>query len=300
MTRNPYVTNMMKKSVHPYLESYSLVVRFFCDLCKELNYHGNTRKYLTSNEYQLLKAYYHELNYKTVEHVAHWRASQLQHVAKHIMSYKKPPWILDAGCGLGSELIFFSLLGAKVVGIDINRERLHIAKKRVEYYEEKYNRLLHVEFLLKSILEFCEYEEFNLVWSNQSISHIHPIEDFLKVAWGNLKDGGHLIICDSNNLNPYISFQAWLVHHKGGLYTVVEDPNTSEPVPYARENYVNPLLLKSLLRKFHYDIRLVKYHGFMPPRFSTKVLRFIEKTLASIPFICLAAGSYIVIGKKVK
>lgn len=290
----------MKKSDYPHDESYSLALRFFYDLCEELDYHGNSRKYLTSDEYKILKAYYHELNYKTVEHVAHWRAILLQHVVKHIVSYQKPPWILDAGCGLGSELIFFSLLGAKVVGIDINRERLDIAKKRVKYYEEKYNRLLHVEFHLKSILKFCEYEEFNLVWSNQSISHIHPLEDFLKVAWRNLKNGGDLIICDSNNLNPYVSFQAWFVHRKGGLYTLVEDPNTSELVLYARENYVNPLFLKSLLRKSHYDVRLVKYHGFMLPRFSTKFFRFVEKTFANIPFIRLTAGSYIIIGEKVE
>ena len=288
----------MKKCEDPYHRSYFLAMQFFHDLCEELDYHGNSTKYLTFDEYKILKTYYNELNYRTVKHIAPWRASLLKHVVKHVFRHLKSPWILDAGCGLGSEAIFFSLLGAKVVGVDINRERLDVAKKRVKYYEEKYNKVLYVEFHLKSILEFCEYEKFNIVWSNQSISHIHPPQDFLKVTWTNLKNGGDLIIGDSNSLNPYVSYQAWLVHRKGGLYTLVKDPDTFESIPYARENYLNPLFLKNLLQKTHYDIQLIKYHGFMPPRFSTKFFRFMEKTLANTPFIRLIAGSYIIIGKK--
>jgi len=292
---------MMERPEETSHNSYSLVVRFCYDLCEELEYHKISRKYLTFEEYKVLKEYYRAWNLETVKYFAHSEARLLNYVIKYIMSYPRPPRILDAGCGLGSQAIFFSILGADVMGVDLNKERLDIANKRVKYYQEKYGKTLHVKFHLKNILKFRERNKFDIVWSNQSISHIHPVQDFLKAVWRNLKNGGYLIICDSNGINPYVAFRAWLVHRKGGVYTQVKDPNTCQPIPYARERMLNPLVLNRLLKKNNYSTRLIEYRGFVPPQFNTKKLfRFINGVLTNIPLIRIIGGTYIIVGKKVE
>ncbi len=48
------------------------------------------------------------------------------------------PWrILDAGCGLGTEAIFWGTLrdDTEVTAVDISSERLHTAKARQSAYE---------------------------------------------------------------------------------------------------------------------------------------------------------------------
>lgn len=278
---------------------YSLAVHFCYHLCEELDYHKSSRRHLTLGEYEVLKAYYRGLNFRTVKYIAHSEARLLRHVIKYITGYPQPPRILDAGCGLGSQAIFFSLLGADVVGIDLNKERLGIANKRVKYYQEKHNKRLHVKFCLKNILKYCEPNKFDIVWSNQSISHIHPVQDFLQLAWRSLKNGGYLIMCDSNGINPYVAFRAWQVHRKGGLYTSVKDPDTFKQISYAREIMFNPLRLNKLLGENNYSIELIECHGFAPPQLNTKKLfRFIDEVLTHIPFIRMVGGTYIMVGKK--
>jgi len=222
----------------------------------------------------------------------------LVYLIEYIRSCPKHPRILDAGCGLGSHAIFLSLLGADVVGIDLSKERLDVANKRVKYYQEKYPMILHPRFYYKNVLKSCELGEFDIIWANQSISHIHPVENFLYVAWRKLNNG-YLIICDSNGMNPYVAFEAWLVHRKGGLYELKKDPDTGELIPYARERMLNPIYLRALLSKSNYKVQLTEYHGFVPPKFHTKRLfRFIERVMTNMPFFRLTGGSYIIVGKK--
>jgi SAM-dependent methyltransferase len=280
-------------------DPYSLTLRFCRDLCQELDYHKSSRKYVSMGEYKIFKAYYKELNFGTVEYIAHSMARLLKHVIHRILSHRRPLRILDAGCGFGSEVIFFSLLGGDVVGIDLESDRVSVAKKRLEYYKEKYDRAINPNFYVKNILTFSDGDNFDVVWSNQSVSHIHPIDNFLMSAWRNLRVGGSLIICDSNNINPYGAFHAWLAHRKGGLYTQVKDPETRECIPFARERLLNPLYFKSVLGSTHFDIRLVEYHGFMPPLFNTqRFFRYADEVLGKIPFVRLAGGTYVVSATK--
>ena len=291
----------MKKTEDAYVATnpYLLAVRFYHDLSEEMDYHRRSRTYLTFDQYKILKTYYHKLNSETVEYLAHSNARVLNYTVGCVTNSPTSIRILDAGCGLGSDAIFFSLLGAHVVGVDIRRKRLDIARKRVDYYEKKYGQKLHVRFHLKNILKFYDHDKFDIVWSKQSISHIHPIEDFFKVVWSNLKKGGRLIVSESNNINPYVRFNTWLVHHKSGLYTQAKDPNTLEPIPYAQERIFNPLCLIGLLQKVQFRTKLVQYHGFVPTRFNArKIFRSLNKKLTKIPFIRLMGANYVIVATK--
>jgi 2-polyprenyl-3-methyl-5-hydroxy-6-metoxy-1,4-benzoquinol methylase len=280
-------------------DSYSLAVNLGYVLFEELEYHKTSRKYLKIEEYRLLKEYYSILDSRTVGHLAHGQARVLEKVIDCIQGYRGSPRVLDAGCGLGTHAIFFGLLGASVVGVDLAGERLTIANKRLEYYSEKYKKKLDVEFKFKNIQEVREKIKFNIIWSNQSISHIHPVTDFLHMAYENLHNGGSLLICDSNGMNPFVAFLAMMVHHRGGLYTTVRDPETSKQIPYAKERLLNPLILKSQLRQTGYNVGPANYSGFVPLMLGTgKTIRFLNETMARIPFIRLIGPAYVVSARR--
>ncbi len=290
---------MTKAKLSTNEDSYSLAVNLALLLFKEIQYHKNSRKYLKVDEYEILKKYYPLADYGTLGHFAHGQARVLKPIIDCIRSYRGNPKVLDAGCGLGTHAIFFGLLGASVLGIDLDEERLTIANKRLKYYSEWYKEI-DVKFLLKNIQELRERIKFDIIWSNQSISHIHPVTDFLVMAHENLHIGGNLLICDSNGLNPYVAFLAMLVHQRDGLYTTVRDPETSKQIPYAKERLLNPLFLKSKLEQTGYAIRSTTYSGFVPLRLGTgRALRLLNEAISRIPLIRSIGPAYVVSGIRI-
>lgn len=65
--------------------------------------------------------------------------SRWNYVAKRIMNQKSQVDILDAGCGWGIYSIFFFLLGAKIIGVDLFEHRIKVADARKEYYIRNYD-----------------------------------------------------------------------------------------------------------------------------------------------------------------
>ena len=120
--------------------------------------------------------------------------------------------VLDAGCGIGNEAILCGLLGAQVTGVDLNEDRLALAKNRVKYYNNKFNTNLDVNLSAESVLKEFD-QKFDVIWSMESISHIDPAEEFIKLSYINLKSGGRLIITDPNALNLY-SYLSCKKHRK--------------------------------------------------------------------------------------
>lgn len=88
--------------------------------------------------------------------------------------------VLDAGCGTGRWSIEFAKRGAIVVGVDISKEAIKLAKKRALKSNVK-----NVVFLNKS-LESLDYDnEFDIVISVTVLQHITN-DDCLKIAIKNI------------------------------------------------------------------------------------------------------------------
>jgi len=89
---------------NPFLdfEEYRIFRKYYCG-----SFRSKARRYLYKNLYQ----------------------NRLHYITNLLLSLRSP-LILDAGCGLGSEALLFSSLGAKVVDVDLNEERLKVAEKR--------------------------------------------------------------------------------------------------------------------------------------------------------------------------
>lgn len=73
--------------------------------------------------------------------------------------------ILDAGCGSGRDVLAFSEMGFKVVGIDASKELVEIAKKNTKQ-----------EIHQKSFSEINWKSEFDGVWCMASLLHLNKLQ----------------------------------------------------------------------------------------------------------------------------
>lgn len=102
--------------------------------------------------------------------------------------------ILDIGCGNGLHSVIFALYGAKVVGIDMNKERLSMFMKFVERL-----RYLNIKMSYGSALDLpIRTEKCDIVFCNQFISHVSNLTTAMKEAKRVLRNNGFFIISDTN------------------------------------------------------------------------------------------------------
>lgn len=108
--------------------------------------------------------------------------------------------ILDFGCGTGSSTIALHRLGASsVVGVDINKEHIEVAKQKVKEWGFSSDiELLNIEPYKK--LPF-KNESFDIIFCIAVIEHIPPLQrkKIIRDLWRLLKKNGYFVIIESPN-----------------------------------------------------------------------------------------------------
>lgn len=167
------------------------------------------------------------------------------------------------------------------------------------YYEKLLNKKINVKFKLIDLN--THYDKYDLIWVNEAISHIHPVDKFLKISKNNLVKGGKLIISDGNNLNPYTYLEGKKKRIKYGKFTKRLDPNTGKNIIVANENYFSILSIKKLLSEY-FKIKEITLIGFLPYLlfniFKNFSIRIERNLLSRIPLIKLFACIYIIVCTK--
>ncbi len=111
--------------------------------------------------------------------------------------------VLDAGCGFGLQLVVLYFMGAReAIGFDLSESRLRTFQRLITDFN-----LQGMQAQLASLDE-VEYElaSFDLILSNEEISHYPDVDELLRRAARWLKRGGALIIADGNNAaNPQLA-----------------------------------------------------------------------------------------------
>lgn len=266
----------------------------------EREYDGKN-PFLDSEENRIFRKYYGALRnkfrrylYKNLYH------SRLRYITSLLLSLRNTD-ILDAGCGLGSESLLFSSLGANVLGVDLNEVRLKVAKKRKLFYRDLMKGKL--EFVLGNVFEVIKKQKFDIVWMNESISHIHPAEDFLRLAHEQLNPGGRVIISEGNGGNPYILLKRIL---KTGSWSwtpyFVKTPEANGRVGYAIERLFTVKEIRDILTEAGYFITHLEFTYFLSifsiGRFEKSgLITKLEQLLKRRKFGPLAALSYRIEGK---
>jgi 2-polyprenyl-3-methyl-5-hydroxy-6-metoxy-1,4-benzoquinol methylase len=106
--------------------------------------------------------------------------------------------ILDAGCGFGALAIILALMGAHAVhGVDNSSTRLPTFERMIEDFQ--LHPPLTAHFASADQLDFFPSRSFDMILSNESISHYPDVDAFLREAARLLKPGGVLLIADGNN-----------------------------------------------------------------------------------------------------
>jgi 2-polyprenyl-3-methyl-5-hydroxy-6-metoxy-1,4-benzoquinol methylase len=95
--------------------------------------------------------------------------------------------VLDVGCGNGYTCGKFLELGARVVGIDLSKEGIELA--RLKYPEARFELLGADEH----ILEKLEEQPFDLVVSTEVVEHLYAPRPWARGCFAALKPGGRFI-----------------------------------------------------------------------------------------------------------
>jgi 2-polyprenyl-3-methyl-5-hydroxy-6-metoxy-1,4-benzoquinol methylase len=238
---------------------------FFDVILKEIGFHRTSRKYLGKKEFEMLRQYYaYWMKERNQPYFRHFYSQRLKTLITHVTSLTSPIF-MDCGCGLGSESIICGLLGARVVGIDLDAERLTVAKKRLGYYRDNYGLSQSVTFLAQNISTHSPNQKADIAFAREFMSHVYSVEAFLLNLSKCLRPNGRLIISDSNPINPYVSFNAWLKHRKR-LFTYVPEPGTNKNICYALERLFSPHYLRRALKEFGFVVESTNYYGFVGPQ----------------------------------
>lgn len=76
-----------------------------------------------------------DLAYRSGDHLEHWESRHLPQELAAVLATGLVPAggaVLDVGCGAGREAIFLAQCGFQVIGVDLSREALKIARRRSE------------------------------------------------------------------------------------------------------------------------------------------------------------------------
>lgn len=259
-------------------DSYTISRKLAKIFMDELQFHLHQHIYLSINEANQLYKYYSNFLNKNSERQLHYFAQRIKNAIQMIVKSRTRLSILDCGCGFGTEALMFAVLGAKVLGVDLNSERLDVARKRVKYYEEHFLTNLEVTFKLCNIFRYkSEWENsFDIIYAKEFISHAYSVSKFIEFARAYLKNGGYLIVNDTNPLNFISSYMAWKDHRRG-LFKYAKDPETGEYIPYAVERLFSPYALKKLLLNNGFQAPYINFYGILGPAVALPLISLIEK-----------------------
>jgi 2-polyprenyl-3-methyl-5-hydroxy-6-metoxy-1,4-benzoquinol methylase len=267
-------------------DSYHIAYRIFEILLEELKFHAFSRRYLTAHDFELLAQYYSALmRTPNASYLGYCFAQRLKNLVRCIGKYRDVmPRVLDCGCGMGSESIACAIIGAKVVGIDLDKERIDVAKKRLSYYRSKFDVNLDVDFLCREILKYESNVKFDILHAKEFISHVWSLPAFLKFARNVLREKGYLIVSDANLFNPYIAFRAHL-DHRTALFTAVCEPETGIKIPYAVERLFSPRYVAKVFIQQGFKPISISIFGYFPsiPRRLLNVVVKLEEIMSNIP-----------------
>jgi SAM-dependent methyltransferase len=119
--------------------------------------------------------------------------------AKALFQDNEHPFIVDLGCGTGAATIFFGLLGARVVGVDVDRHIIGACNKRKELYEKEFG-VLDISFICADAfeLDFSELGTYDGIYSLFAFNSIQPSSQLVPSIIQPLRKKGRIVISDGN------------------------------------------------------------------------------------------------------
>lgn len=225
------------------------------------------------------KHYYRRWGHFESRRIRHWYDFQLEDITTLVQSIKAPQ-VLDAGCGTGTESLWFALNGASVTGIDIDDAFLALADARRKELENTIGRALDCRFSRTPILKMSG--RFDLIWLENAFHHMEPRDRVVQKLADLLVPGGHLVFCETNAWNPLLQ---WQFYQLRGTQTITH----YEGEMWGNERILTPGSLTRQLRNVGLRPLRTRYFRNFPASAKFESLLQFERLLAGLPFNRLAA-----------
>ncbi|MBS4539139.1 methyltransferase domain-containing protein [Clostridium sp. D2Q-11] len=161
---------------------------------------------------RITEAYYNDLGDefgKKVRERIHWVCSQATGER-----------ILDIGCSQGITDILLAREGKDVLGIDIMKESIDIAKQSLE--QESEITQSHVEFRVENFMDFEDKgNKYDVIIMAEVLEHITDPRRFIGKAQGLLEENGKVIITIPFGINDYFDHKK--TYYMYDMYEMIKD-----------------------------------------------------------------------------
>ena len=205
------------------------------------------------------------------------------------------PRLLEVGAGCGTEGLWFALQGASVTSVDINEERLKVARARQALLEAQLGRKLNCEFKSLSLFDLDEPESFDIVWMEQTFHHLEPRQRVHEAIAGALSPGGHVVISEANAWNPFL--QARLFRKRGFRMVVTKTLADGRIHQYGNERVILPGLLAKGFRQVGVEPVSTRFFRTFPNKPWADSAVGAEKVIP-VPLRALVCTHYTFVGRK--
>lgn len=226
-------------------------------------------------------------------------------------------FVLDAGCAFGSESFLFASLGARVLAVDIDPQRIVIAKKRLPYFEAKLGRKLDIQFEASNLDGFQSPKNLGLTWLSGVLAAVENQSQLLRDICEATCPGGKVMITDLNLLNPLFVYRVWRRQRRECERNAAYAANSSlldlmlrrgrAGARYFRRadgtlfddvQWFTPFTLERLLQESGFDPVVFHYNGFVSPTIYQWKMLWLEQLMSVTPGLNAFGLFYLGIGTK--
>jgi SAM-dependent methyltransferase len=224
----------------------------------------------------VFNAYYAGYRRRFGRYIRHHYSDQSAEIVRLIEAGQSPR-LLEIGGGCGTEALWFALKGARVLAIDVNEERLQVARARKAIVEQGIGRPLDVEFRSCSLFDLHEAAGFKLVWMEQAFHHVEPRAQVYSTIARLLAPGGHVVISEANGWNPLLQL---LLFRRRGFSTLVDrtGPDGSR-ILYGNERITVPSALARGFEQAGVRRKAVRYFRVLPNVAAADGIAGLERAL---------------------
>ena len=192
---------------------------------------------------------------------------------KYFFRDQKNPRIIELGCGTGTSSILFSLLGASVIGLELDNNCVDICLKRKEYYQSMVGHL-DLSFVNANTCSFPYKENgpFDGIYSLFAFNLMQPTDVLLKRVLKSLNINGKIFITDGNKDSIYN--RMILSRRRKNIWSprdikrfleknnmIIEEIRTQAAIAPYLINKVNLPLLWTNIENFMHFINLHRFFG---------------------------------------
>lgn len=145
---------------------------------------------------------------------------RLHYILDHLPRTEAAIW--DCGCGYGTTAIFLALNGYKVHGTTLEFYYEHI-EKRLAYWRQ-FGDVSGFTFSYENLFDSPPPPaSYDHVIIQDTLHHLEPLQDALRIFRESLRPGGTLIIVEENGANLVQSFKLYLRRGNKRIITIYDE-----------------------------------------------------------------------------